>query len=151
MGIHVHSSLPCTPSKRVSIHHTQGIPSSWQVVHLRCYTGLHGRPLTWRGGQSRDLSSACENTEHRKRDLVYGCEPLLLCLISKNSIPCHCTTIPWNSLFKIRTLTPMLYWEAVASSIAVMLNEASPSMSTTVLFGAATLAPMAAGRPKPIV
>lgn len=45
----------------------------------------------------------------------------------------------------------MLYWLAVASSIAVIENEASPSMSTTIFSGAATLAPMADGRPKPIV
>ena len=36
-------------------------------------------------------------------------------------------------------------------SVAVMENEASPSMSTTTFSGAPTLAPMAAGRPKPIV
>jgi hypothetical protein len=69
----------------------------------------------------------------------------------RQGVPCHCCTIPWNSLLNTRTLTPMLYCEAVASSIAVMLNDASPSMSTTVFCGAATLAPMAAGRPKPIV
>jgi hypothetical protein len=39
----------------------------------------------------------------------------------------------------------MLYCDAVASSIAVMLKDASPSTSTTVLRGAATLAPIAAG------
>lgn len=59
--------------------------------------------------------------------------------------------MPWNSLFSTITLTPMLYCEAVCSSIAVMLNDASPSMSTTILFGAPTFAPMAEGRPKPIV
>jgi hypothetical protein len=67
------------------------------------------------------------------------------------NVPCHCKTIPWNSLLRIRTLTPMPYCEAVASSIAVMLNEASPSISMTVLCGAATLAPIDAGKPKPIV
>lgn len=70
--------------------------------------------------------------------------------VSKDE-PCHCRTMPWNSLLRTMTLTPMLYCDAVASSIAVMLNEASPSMSTTILFGAATLAPTADGRPKPMV
>jgi hypothetical protein len=45
----------------------------------------------------------------------------------------------------------MLYWLAVASSIAVIEKLASPSTSTTIFSGAATLAPMAEGRPKPIV
>lgn len=65
--------------------------------------------------------------------------------------PCHCSTIPWNSLLNRSTLTPMSYWLAVASSMAVMENEASPSTSTTIFSGAATLAPIAEGRPKPMV
>ena len=55
--------------------------------------------------------------------------------------------MPWNSLLRTRTLTPMPYWAAVASSIAVIENEASPSMSTTTFSGAATLAPMHEGNP----
>jgi len=35
--------------------------------------------------------------------------------------------------------------------MAVMVNEESPSMSITVLFGAAIFAPSADGRPNPIV
>lgn len=72
LGIHVHSSLRCILAIRVLIHRTQGTPSSWQVVPLRCYTGLHGRPLPWRGEQSRDLSSECGSIEHRKKDLAYS-------------------------------------------------------------------------------
>ena len=35
--------------------------------------------------------------------------------------------------------------------MSVMLKEESPSTSTTILSGLATCAPMAAGRPKPMV
>ena len=40
---------------------------------------------------------------------------------------------------------------ARAPAAPVMSSEPSPSMSMTVLFGEASFAPMAAGRPKPIV
>mmetsp|Transcript_38010 Transcript_38010/g.74757 ORF Transcript_38010/g.74757 Transcript_38010/m.74757 type:complete len:217 (-) Transcript_38010:1079-1729(-) len=45
----------------------------------------------------------------------------------------------------------MLYCAAVAISIPVIEKEASPSISITILSGRATLTPMAAGSPKPIV
>lgn len=69
----------------------------------------------------------------------------------KVNVPCHCRTIPWNLLFSTKTFTPIPNWLAVWSSMAVILKLASPSISMTVLCGAATFAPMAAGRPKPIV
>lgn len=49
------------------------------------------------------------------------------------------------------TLTPIPYCAAVAISMAVIENEASPSISTTIFSGEATLAPIEAGSPKPIV
>ena len=48
-------------------------------------------------------------------------------------------------------MTPILYCTAVTNSMPVMRKEPSPSTSMTVLFGAASLQPMAAGRPKPMV
>jgi len=54
-------------------------------------------------------------------------------------------------LFRITTFTGSPYIWAVESSCRVISNEPSPAMSITSSSGRATWAPMAAGRPKPIV
>ena len=45
----------------------------------------------------------------------------------------------------------MLYWHAVMNSCAVMAKLASPSTSMTVASGRPSCAPIAAGKPNPIV
>ncbi len=47
--------------------------------------------------------------------------------------------------------TGTLYWTAVASSCIVIMKSPSPTTPTTWRSGAASFAPMAAGRVKPIV
>src|SRR3954466_9986109 len=51
----------------------------------------------------------------------------------------------------ITHLTGMSYWRAVASSWMFIWNEPSPVSSTEGISGTAIAAPIAAGRPKPIV
>ena len=51
----------------------------------------------------------------------------------------------------MNTLTSIPFWAQVASSCVFIWNEPSPVMQTTVSSGQPTLAPIAAGRPKPIV
>ncbi len=50
-----------------------------------------------------------------------------------------------------KTLTGISCTAAVAISWQFMISEPSPARQTTVSSGQATLAPIAAGRPKPIV
>ena len=49
------------------------------------------------------------------------------------------------------TLTGIFSWAHVASSWAFIWTEPSPAMQTTSWSGQPTAAPIAAGRPKPIV
>ena len=51
----------------------------------------------------------------------------------------------------MNTLTAMPSWAHVASSCVFIWTEPSPAMQTTVSSGQPTFAPIAAGRPKPIV
>ena len=59
--------------------------------------------------------------------------------------------MPKWPLFIRKTLTGMSWWAAVANSWQTMIRLPSPARQTTVSSGHATLAPIAAGRPKPIV
>ena len=51
----------------------------------------------------------------------------------------------------MNTLIGMPSWAHVASSCMFICTEPSPAMQTTVSSGQPTFAPIAAGRPKPIV
>ena len=55
------------------------------------------------------------------------------------------------SLFSRSHLAPTLYSAAVAISIAVMLKLPSPSISMHSFSGVASLAPITAGTPNPMV
>ncbi len=60
-------------------------------------------------------------------------------------------TMPSPKLFSTMILIGRSYVVTVSSSPRFMRMLASPSTSITSLFGCANCAPMAAGRPKPIV
>ena len=59
--------------------------------------------------------------------------------------------MPKWPLFIRKTLTGISCWAAVANSCTFITRLPSPARQTTVSSGQATLAPIAAGRPKPIV
>ena len=59
--------------------------------------------------------------------------------------------MPRALLSMIITLTGTFSWMAVAISCTFIWNEPSPAMQTTSSSGQPILAPMAAGKPKPMV
>mmetsp|Transcript_14509 Transcript_14509/g.31428 ORF Transcript_14509/g.31428 Transcript_14509/m.31428 type:complete len:232 (-) Transcript_14509:996-1691(-) len=70
--------------------------------------------------------------------------------LSKKSF-CQTWTICWRPSFMMAILMGSWCSLTVPRSLRVMLNDESPSMSSTVRSGQAICAPMAAGRPKPMV
>ena len=64
---------------------------------------------------------------------------------------CHCMTIPSPKLFSTMILIGRSYVVTVSNSPRFMRILASPSTSMTILSGRANCAPMAAGRPNPMV
>src|SRR6478752_5362340 len=64
---------------------------------------------------------------------------------------CHWRTIPSQPLLSTTWIAPMPYILAVASSCIVIWKHPSPSMLITTASGRPTLAPIAAGTPKPMV
>ena len=64
---------------------------------------------------------------------------------------CHCSTIPRLLSLIMTVIIGSLSSTAVASACSVITKLPSPSKSTTGTSGFANLAPIAAGRPNPIV
>ncbi|MBA7714738.1 hypothetical protein ES703_123770 [subsurface metagenome] len=70
-------------------------------------------------------------------------------LLKKNS--CHCLTIPRYPLLRIAILMGSSCWLIVAISWIFICMLPSPAISITVASGCAICAPIAAGRPYPMV
>ncbi len=64
---------------------------------------------------------------------------------------CHCLTIPRVPLFRSTTVTGRSSARDVAISCMTIWNPPSPVIAMTFLSGQAALAPIAAGRPYPMV